>query len=550
MPVRKDRQVSADRFKKVSATTPMAISLEDPSIFRPINPVINFPSLGSLAGGGSNYDMGKHYGKGFDPITNFVYYTIMTLLKNSKKGCETTKFNLLQHGFNNLSAHLEIWHSAKGRELTPDDFTPKFIKNYIAHLRGSGVGYTSQKGYYTAAKSLLRHMRNCGYWVVDTDTYEDTFPNNPWPKAKLRAKGARPFTEHERYQVVVALKEALKPVYDNKRTEPLTGYELTLCVLAIAMQTGINTTPLFEMTTDCLVDHPIIKHRKLLTVFKRRGSGLQAHNVRQSEGRELELVRGVKLDVARIIERMVELNKPLRESVKSDLVLVYMGTGGPSAGTVTSLDKTPTWQGIKSLAKKYDLKDEDGKPIAINISRIRKTVINGRYELSGGNILLAAKAGKWKDAKTGDSYWIAPEQSKRNLGLLGEIRVLELTSLPDIQPTPTASCKDPINGDRAPKNGSPCLEFLACFRCKSFVVTGDDLYRIYSLYWAIIRSRDVFGRKEWKRHLSNVRAVIDNELEPAFMEQGMELHLQTEKERARTNPHPYWTNLDMLRIGK
>jgi hypothetical protein len=550
MPVRKDRQVSADRFKKVSVTTPMAISLEDPSILRPINPVINFPSIGPLAGGGYNYDMGKHYGKGFDPITNFVYFTIMTLLKNSKNGSEETKHSLLQGGFKNLAEYLEIWHSAIGRELTPDDFTPAFIKNYIAYLRGSGVGYTSQDLIYQRAKSLLRHMRNYGYWVVDTDTYEDTFPNNPWPKAGVRKKGARPFTEHERYQVVVALKDALKPIYDNKRTEPLTGYELALCVLAIAMQTGINTTPLLEMTTDCLVDHPIIKHRKLLTVFKRRGSGLQAHSVRQSESRELELVRGVKLDVARLIERMVELNKPLRELAKSDLILVYMGTGGPSAGTVTSLSEVTLRSAIKALAQKYDLKDEDGKPIAINISRIRKTVINGRYELSGGNILLAAKGGKWKDAKTADSYWIAPEQSKRNLGLLGEIRVLELTSQSDIKPTPTASCKDPINGDRAPKNGSPCLEFLACFRCKSFVVTGDDLYRVYSLYWAIVRSRDIFGRKEWKRHLSNVRAVIDEELEPAFIKQGMESHLQTEKERARTNPHPYWTNLDMLRIGK
>ena len=229
---------------------------------------------------------------------------------------------------------------------------------------------------------------------------------------------------------------------------------------------------------------------------------------------------------------------------------MYIPTIGASAGTVTSLVEATLSYAIKALAKKYDLKDEDGKPVVINISRIRKTFINGIYELPGGNILRAAKAGKWKGSEMVDRYLVASDESKLNLGRGMEIRVLELTSQPDIKPTPTASCKDPINGDRAPKNGSPCLEFLACFRCKSFVVTGDDLYRVYSLYWAIVRSRDTFGRKEWKRHLSNVMAVIDEELEPAFIKQGMESHLQAEKERARTNPHPYWTNLDMLRIGK
>ena len=90
MRVRKDRQVSADRFKKKSVTTAM-ISVENQSALRPINPIINFPNLGSKTSKGNNYDLGKYYGKGFDDITNRVFYTTQTLLKNSKDGSEKTK---------------------------------------------------------------------------------------------------------------------------------------------------------------------------------------------------------------------------------------------------------------------------------------------------------------------------------------------------------------------------------------------------------------------------------------------------------------------------
>jgi hypothetical protein len=543
MTKRKDRQVSGNRFKKKSVTTAM-ISIENQSALRPINPVINFPNLGSKTSKGKNYDMGKHYGKGFDDIANRAFYTVQTLLKNSKDGSEETKLVYLNTGFTYLAEYLEIWHHAKGYELTHEDIAPELIEGFKGHLLG--LGYTSQKIIYTHTKSLLTAMRKHNYWVVDKDIYAITFPSNPYPKSNRRQKGAKPFSEHEKRQIVVALKQALTGIYAQSRTESLTSYELTVCVLGIAMQTGINTSPLLQMATDSLSDHPLKKNRKLLTVFKKRGNATQLHNLRKSE--ELSLVQGVKLDVAYMIERITTLNKPLRDTINSDHLLLFTSRGGANSGEITSLTDKVLWFGIKALAKHYAIKDEDGKAIVINISRIRKTFINGIYELSGENILVAASAAKHKGTETIDHYLEAPEQVKRNLGLMGEIRVKELTS--DAKVTPTAHCKDPINGDKAPKNGKTCADFLACFRCKSCVITGDDLYRLYSLYWAIVRNRDIFGRKDWKRHLRNVLNVIDTEVEPAFIAQGMLSHLQAERERAKHNPHPYWINLDMLRVGQ
>ncbi|GAL16631.1 hypothetical protein JCM19235_5180 [Vibrio maritimus] len=388
-------------------------------------------------------------------------------------------------------------------------------------------------------------MKEKGYWsaVGDINSNAKFFPKNPFPHSNKRAKGEKPLTPHEKRQVVVALKQAIKPIY--QKTEPLTSYELTLCLLAVAIQTGINASPLLNMTTEALDDHPLKDNRKLLTVFKKRGNATQLHNLRKSE--ELEVVQGIKLDVAYLIEVVIERNAQVRALTDTDLVFSYKATeSGKGRGKATSLTDQTLDYNVNKFIREYDLKDEDGSTMKLNVSRFRKTFINGIYELSGESLLVAAQQAKHSGTGTLDHYLQAPEQSKRNLGLMGEIRVKELTSAePNV---PVGHCKDPKNGDRAPKNGTFCNDFLGCFRCKSFVITGDDLYKLFSFYWAIIRNRDEFGRKDWNRHLRNVLRIVDEEVVPAFAKLGQLQRVETEKERARTNPHPYWQNLDMLKV--
>ncbi|MEI6897413.1 MAG: hypothetical protein V5786_08015 [Psychromonas sp.] len=547
MAKKKSLKISKDRFKKASVTTPTVATESNQSIVCPINPVINFPSIGSQGGSGYNFNFKGYYGKGYDDITNRVFYTIQTLLKNSKNLAEITMYRYLSNGFCYLAEYLALWHYILGREITQEDLTPDLIENFIVHLRGLEVGYGSQKNHYSYTKALLTAMRSKRYWCVDSSVdFKAFFPKNPYPQSNKRHKGATSLTTYEKRQLVVALKQALRPIYN--KTEPLTSYELTVCVLAIAMQTGINTSPLLNMTINALSDHPLKDNRKLLTVYKARGNATQLHNLRKSEN--VELAQGVKLNVAYLIERIIELNAVYRNENENITLLIYRKAKGTQGrgDSVTSMSEQALAFNVTKLIEEYDLKDEDGKPIKVNLSRIRKTFINGIYELSGENILVAAQSAKHKGTDSINHYLQAPEQSKRNLGLLGEIRVKELTG--DTQNTPTGRCKDIVNGDRAPKNGKTCADFLGCFRCKSFVITGDDLYRLYSFYWAILRNRESFGRKDWKRHLRNVLSIIDTEIEPEFIKRGMLNHINAEKERARSNPHPYWINLEMLKVAQ
>lgn len=543
---RKNLTVDKDKLKMPSVVEPTVDASQNQTLIRPIHPVVNYPNLSSKGGKGSNFDFSRYYGKGYDDITNRAYYSAKALLKNTDAFTEVTQRSFFRIGFAYFADYLELFRHSVGEDITQADITPELIEQYVLHLKSSELGYTSQKNTYTLVKSLLIRMKEKGYWSTfdDINLNAKFFPRNPFPHSNKRVKGEKALTPHEKRQVVVALKQAIKPIYEETN-ESLSGYELTLCLLAVAIQTGINTSPLLNMSCDSLCDHPLKDNRKLLTVFKKRGNATQLHNLRKSES--LEVVQGVKLDVAYLIETIIKRNAQIRETTNTDLVFVYESNGGgTNKGTATSLsDKTLEFN-IKKFIKEYDLKDEDGRTMKLNVSRFRKTFINGMYELSGESLLIAAQQAKHSGTGTLDHYLQAPEQSKRNLGLMGEIRVKELTSSePSV---PVGHCKDPKNGDRAPKDGTFCNDFLGCFRCKSFVITGDDLYKLFSFYWAIVRNRDEFGRKDWKRHLRNVLRIVDEDVVPEFARLGQLQRVETEKERARANPHPYWQNLDMLKV--
>lgn len=544
---RKNLTVNKNKLKKTYVVEPTIDATQSQEIVRPINPVVNYPNLSSKGCNGRNFDFSPYYGKGYDDITNRAYYTAKALLKNTDAFTETTQLTYLNSGFVCFVKYLNLICHSKNKSLTLSDITSELIEEYVQHLRSSELSFTSKKARYTHLKSLLTRMKEKGYWsVVDNiDLNKEFFPQNPFPNSNKRLKGESPLTSYEKRQVVVALKQEIKPIY--QKNEPLSGYEITVCLLAVAIQTGINTSPLLNMTTESLRDHPLKDNRKLLTAYKKRGNKTQLHNLRKSES--VEVIESVKLDVAYLIERIIDLNSPVRSQIDTDLLCVYSKKGGGIGTRVsqaTSLTAVQLLRNAVKLVKKHDLKDEDGVAIRLNFSRLRKTFINAIYELSGESLLIAAQQAKHSGTGTLDHYLQAPEKSKRNLGLIGEIRVKELICAePSV---PVGHCQDPKNGDKAPKDGTLCNDFLGCFRCKSFIITGDDLYKLYSFYWAIIRNRDDFGLKNWKRHLRNVLRIVDEEVSPAFANLGQLQRVEAEKERARTNPHPYWQNLDMLKV--
>lgn len=520
-------------------------TIEPSPLSKPENAVVAFPENTTNT---RNADFGPFYGQGFDDITAACQCTLEKLITesantNGKSLSLTTIVGYWNVGFRFFAPFLSLLHAASGERLTMADLNAETIKRFIQHLRNEPIEYGSQKGHFTKTKSLLVASHRFGFWPeVDMKT---VWPANPFPNSNKRRKGQKALSKNEKRFLIKALRTEMERIVAH--SEPLNSYDLTVCVVSIALSTGMNPAPILELTTDCVQPHPLKSNLRLLVSFKRRGNATHVVALRKSE--EVSEMASVHLYAADAIDLIVTRNASTRaEFGDQNRLLVYKGTRGKYAGKPCRLTATHLHYIIKLLVDQHQLQTDDGKPLMLNVTRLRQTLLNRVWEMSGQDPLMTARTGR-HTVQTGNAhYWEAPPEAETNMRFLGEARVQELLSKPNIiasDRTPVASCQDVRRGHRSPKNGEPCQDYLGCFRCKSFVVTGDDLYRLFSFYWAALRNYDTFGGKRWTKYLKQVIRLIDEEIAPRF-----DANLVAEqREKAKNQPHPFWRDLSMARMA-
>ena len=79
----------------------------------------------------------------------------------------------------------------------------------------------------------------------------------------------------------IALKADLIAIHQGMFDGP-DSEAMGVLMLIVAMRTGLNATPLMELSRDCLKPHPFMPNMMLLHSVKRRGKGAQAQSVRQT----------------------------------------------------------------------------------------------------------------------------------------------------------------------------------------------------------------------------------------------------------------------------
>nr|WP_290442815.1 phage integrase SAM-like domain-containing protein [Halomonas sp. OfavH-34-E] len=485
----------------------------------------------------------KHYGNGCDVV---VYATQRVLDRMAKASIESggkthSAASLDTYFSNGVSSFLPFcatMASALGRELRLDDIDRQFIDHFISHLRQMGHRTATQKSRYQSAKSILVAMGKSG-WIAN-----DIFPRNPFPNSNRSHKGQTALSEPERHSVLRAMKADMREII--KGSGPLTSYELVTCLLAIAARTGINPTPASELLTDCLLPHPIKNDRYVLVSFKRRGGSTHIQSLRRVG--DIESMVSALPDVARIIDLVRVRNaSPRQASDYPQRLFVYVNRDFINAGKISRMTMNTLSRGIKAFIDRHQIEDADGEPLKLNVMRLRKTFENRLFALSGQDPFLTARLGG-HTLKVSDNYYLeAPESAEKDWRFMGQVRTEELLNHGKFAPlstqcTPIARCRDTLNGERAPGNGEHCQKFLACFRCQSFVVTGDDLHRVFSLYWALVKMRRKMGASAWKRVYGHIIRIIDQEITPQFDTEQVSI----QRQRAKVDPHPFWRDPERL----
>ena len=500
----------------------------------------------------TTFDFGRWYGVGVDEITYACHQQILRFLdKQDADVAVTTVITYCQSGLRYFLEYMVALSAALQRDMRLDDVDRNVIDGFIVTLATQSHSRVTQRSRYNNTKSVLKAlcMRGLITEVVGGDSA--TFPPNPFPGAEATVKGEKPLTTVERKAFAAAIREAVLPLFDPGAV--VTSDVLAYALLIIALHTGRNTTPLLEMRADALRPHPKAG-TWFLVLYKRRGHSTSKVAIREarSDASEIESIPTLRATVASVIKRVIELAKLLaphaEPAIQSRVWLYRRRTavrGVGAHGDVAALTELTLAAAIKKLVTRYKLVDADGKPMRLNVSRLRKTFINRIYEILDGDLVTTAAAAGDTVRVTGANYLRPGEDSERNWRFMGQALAKELLTdtIGATEKTPVGGCTDVHAGEFAPKKGSSvCMNFLNCLRCNNYVVTADDLYRLFSFYWRILSERARMDPRRWKSRLAHIVRLIDRDVIHDGLRRGVFTQdlVNRERERARRAPHPFW----------
>lgn len=519
-----------------------------PEAVPPTNTMLKF---GQNASGSRRFDFARWYGAKIDLVTYACQRQIERFLAGQEGAvAANTVTSYCTNGLRHFLDYCVLRATAFARDLTLADVNRDLIDGYLGHLAGLGVATISQRSIYAKTKPVLLALGRRGLIFLVASGDAATFPRSPFPNCNRKYKGETALTKRERQAFTLAIRRAIKPIWGDDT--PVTSELMVFALLVVALHTGRNTTPLLEMGRDCLRPHPK-DDTVFLVLWKRRGYNTSKVALRAESDAErlLESTPSVRTNVERLIRRVMALTSPLDAEAPNDLkgrIWLYRSRReGKGVGQVTALnDATLNWA-ISRLVTEHGLTDSNGKPLRINVSRLRKTFANRIFELTDGDLATTSVA-LGNTPQVADRNYLAPgEDARRNWQFMGELLVQELltrTIGTTYRDTPVGHCADPANGQYAPKReGATCMNFINCVRCKHYAVTAEDLYKLFSFYFRVLAERSRTDKRRWAREYAYIPRLIDHYIVAEGLRRGTfkAAAVEAARERARTLLHPFWS---------
>jgi hypothetical protein len=222
-------------------------------------------------------------------------------------------------------------------------------------------------------------------------------------------------------------------------------------------------------------------------------------------------------------------------------------------GKLTRLSESALNYNILGFVLRHDLRGDDGSRLQLNTSRLRKTMENRLWRLSNGDLFTVAAIMGHAPRVAEQSYLAVTPEMRAQAAIVGEALPAmyrgadaagdlhgdttgETRALPDA--TPVGRCKDSLEGDKAPKDGTHCMDFLSCFSCRSYAVVGEpgDLHRLFSFYWFLNEERGTISSRDWAEHFGTIMSQIDI----FTLEKFDHATVADAKARARSHPLTFW----------
>ncbi len=465
------------------------------------------------------------------------------------------------------------------------------LESYIHWLRhtytgesGDRLSVTSVKCIYDNTKAPLNEL------VRQKLLSHDIFPANPFPNSNRAKQSYKAYPKSVFRALIRALGKDIRGLREGS-LKLSSSQTLTVYLMVMAARSGRNPTPLLNATRDALLPHPIKpKQMGLLVTYKNRGNAtsVQAFEFSDDE-KQIEDMVSLPMDAVSIFHEVNALTAPLASDSlpgEDDNLWLYRPGLGKNKGQVVTLSSNAYFNAAKCIVKRHGLKDEDGKPLKLNISRLRATFSQRMWEITEGDHIKTAQL-NGNTAKVTDEHYldVTPDMKAKHRKLLLLLQaslsgtadqqdaraqakldsLSQETGIPVKQMiaiingdhnTGTGRCVDPKHGEYAPGDGTDCTNWLNCFKCPDQMVLESDLYRLFSFYFLLLKERNFMKRDKWDSIYGWVLAVIDEEIVgPNTRSKNNPkgcfdpLRVKRYRERAEQDPHPMWRDRAILQMG-
>ena len=420
----------------------------------------------------------------------------------------------------------------------------------------------TRRSRYFHLKTVLNNRCKC---VPESVSPHLKFPTNPFPRSHRSGEEPTPYTDTEHERIVKAVHEDLDRFHAGKWDEP-EHQVLAIHLLAFALLSGRNPQPLLELRRgEQSVRESMIPGRVELRTTKYRGqtthvtSYLKADNSLDPEHfRSL-----VPADFEAHFESLCQHTEPLVKDANSEdkeCVFLYRLRKGNRKGHVVRWYDGVARASLNSFVTRHDLRDDQGKHLALNISRIRVTFGTRLYEKTRDLLQTSRALGHSRVEITSRRYVGVTPEAKRNFSIVvrampgwatskSKKRAKELSKELNVSleiaknlleggfNNLTSRCSTPFV-----KEGKKCQGWWSCLDeggCPSAVVFEDDLYKVYSMYFCVLNLRARYGEYLWMRLYGNIINTVDNVIAPKFDPKVVD----AAKSKAKEKPHPAWKSL-------
>ncbi|WP_027555247.1 hypothetical protein [Bradyrhizobium sp. Cp5.3] len=319
---------------------------------------------------------------------------------------------------------------------------------------------------------------------------------------------------------------------DRRIEMPHRGFHLTTIDLAaflvlLSLETGMEMECLIRLKADCLRN--ATKGYVEIEYYKRRARG--------SEWKRLRVRDGSSATPGGLVRMAIALTERARRHAASDRLWVLWTIDGLRPANEEG------GQGIAAFIERYKLVDDDGAPLRLRLSRLRKTHkaewyrrTNGQLEQFAVGHSIGVAARHYADIPAlrhvheqtlAAAFHDALDAALRPLILASEpedlaVEQQELPPATDEQDVWLARCGSFYESPFA-ESGKPCpTPFWGCLECENAVITERKLPALIAFQSFMADQRRALNAEEWSVKFGRPWHRITNQILPAFAPQVVE----------------------------